>query len=161
MILSLIVAMDRSRLIGNNNQLPWHLPVDLAHFKKTTMGKPVVMGRKTYESIGRALPGRTNIVLSRSDFKADDVEVVSSICEAVAKVADAEELVVIGGGTIYEMTIDVVDRMYITFVDGDFNGDAWFPEFDPELWAVSAEEKLPADEKNKYDCTFITYDKKR
>ena len=160
MKMSLIAAMDRNHLIGNKNQLPWHLPADLAHFKQITMGKPIVMGRKTYESIGRPLPGRINIVLSRSNFKADGVEVVSSICEAVAKVANAEELVVIGGSTIYEMVIDVVDQMYITFIEADFDGDAWFPEFDAEQWSVSKEEKYCADEKNKYDYRYVTYDKK-
>lgn len=159
MILSLIAAMDRNRLIGNNNQLPWHLPVDLAHFKKITLGKPIVMGRKTYESIGRPLPGRTNIVLSRSGFQADGVECVSNICEAVAKVANADEIVVIGGSSIYEMLLDVVDRMYLTFVDGDFKGDAWFPEFDVEQWSISEEEMMTADKDNQYGCRFITYDK--
>lgn len=151
--------MDRNRLIGSNNQLPWHLPADLAHFKQITMGKPIVMGRKTYESIGRPLPGRTNIVLSRSGFKAQGIEVVSSICEAVAMAATAEELVVIGGGSIYEMVIDVVDQMHLTVVEGEFTGDAWFPVFDDEQWVISSEEKHLADEKNQYDYSYLTYDR--
>jgi len=160
MKMSLIAAMDRNRLIGNKNQLPWHLPADLAHFKQVTMGKPIVMGRKTYESIGKPLPGRTNIVISRSDYKAEGVEVVSSICAAVAKVANADELVVIGGSTIYEMVIDVVDQMYLTFVEAEFTGDTWFPAFDSEKWFISSEEKHAADEKNKYDYRYVTYEKK-
>lgn len=159
MKMSLIAAMDRNRLIGSNNQLPWHLPADLAHFKQITMGKPIVMGRKTYESIGRPLPGRTNIVLSRSGFKAQGIEVVSSICEAVAMAATAEELVVIGGGSIYEMVIDVVDQMHLTVVEGEFTGDAWFPVFDDEQWVISSEEKHFADEKNQYDYSYLTYDR--
>ena len=160
MSLSLIVAMDRNRLIGNNNQLPWHLPADLAHFKQVTMGKPIVMGRKTYESIGRPLPGRKNIVLSRAGFSADGVEVVSSICEAIAKVADAEEVMVIGGSTIYESVIDVVDRIYLTIIENEFSGDAWFPTFDMALWSVSSEEDFVADDKNHYAYRFITYQRK-
>lgn len=159
MKMSLIAAMDRNRLIGSNNQLPWHLPADLAHFKQITMGKPIVMGRKTYESIGRPLPGRTNIVLSRSGFKAQGIEVVSSICEAVAMAATAEELVVIGGGSIYEMVIDVVDQMHLTVVEGEFTGDAWFPVFDDKQWVISSEEKYFADEKNQYDYSYLTYDR--
>ena len=158
--LSLIVAMDRNRLIGNNNQLPWHMPADLAHFKQVTMGKPIVMGRKTYESIGRPLPGRKNIVLSRAGYSADGVEVVSSICEAVATVADAKEVMIIGGATIYASVLDVVDRIYLTIIDDEFSGDAWFPEFDKELWTVISEEQFSADDKNRYAYRFITYERK-
>ena len=157
---SLIAAMDRNRLIGNNNELPWHLPADLAHFKQVTMGKPIVMGRKTYESIGRPLPGRTNIVLSRQGFQAEGVVSVSSICEATTLTVNDEELMVIGGSSIYESVLDVVDRMYITYVDGEFSGDAWFPEFDDNLWSLSDESILEANEKNQYGCRFVTYDKK-
>ena len=160
MKLSLIAAMDRNRLIGNNNQLPWHLPADLAHFKQVTMGKSIVMGRKTYESIGRPLPGRTNIVLSRQGFEAEGVVNVSSICEATALTVTEDEIMVIGGGTIYQSLIDVVDRMYITYVDGEFSGDAWFPDFDETLWVIGSEETVCADENNQYDCRFVTYDRK-
>ena len=152
--------MDRNRLIGNNNQLPWHLPADLAHFKQVTMGKSIVMGRKTYESIGRPLPGRTNIVLSRQGFEAEGVVNVSSICEATALTVTEDEIMVIGGGTIYQSLIDVVDRMYITYVDGEFSGDAWFPDFDETQWVIGSEETVCADENNQYDCRFVTYDRK-
>lgn len=160
MRLSLIVAMDKNRLIGKNNQLPWHLPVDLAHFKKVTMGKPIVMGRKTFESIGRPLPGRQNIVLSRKGFDAEGVTNVGSICEATALTVNEDEVMIIGGGTIYENMIDIVDRMYITYVDGEFEGDAWFPEFDETQWSIIEEESTSADSDNRYGCRFVIYDRK-
>jgi len=160
MIISLITAMDRNRLIGNKNQLPWHLPADFAHFKSVTMGKPVIMGRKTYESIGKPLPGRTNIVLSRNPgVKYEGVECVSSFDEAVAIVPDAEELMVIGGSTIYEMLMPRADRLYITYVDAAFAGDAWFPEFDENQWTEKDVVVRPADEKNPYNCRFVTLER--
>jgi len=161
MIISLITAMDRNRLIGNNNQLPWHLPVDFAHFKSVTMGKPVIMGRKTYESIGRPLPGRTNIVLSRDpDISFEGVACVSSFEQALLLVADAEEVMVIGGSTIYEMLLPRANRLYLTYVDAEFEGDAWFPEFDKNQWFELESVLRKADEKNLYDCRFVTLEKK-
>ena len=160
MIISIIAAMDRNRLIGNNNELPWHLPADFAHFKAVTMGKPILMGRKTYESIGKPLPGRTNIVMSRQGFQAEGIVSVSSICEATALTINDDEVMLIGGSSIYESMVDVVDRMYLTYVDGEFSGDAWFPDFSAEDWEVSEDITVKADEKNKYDCRFVTYDKK-
>ncbi|HHO59281.1 MAG TPA: type 3 dihydrofolate reductase [Thiotrichales bacterium] len=161
MTLSLIVAMDRNRLIGCNNQLPWHLPADLAHFKKTTMGKPILMGRKTYDSIGRPLPGRLNIVLSRSkERKIEGVEVVTGIEEAKALLDDSQELMVIGGSTVYAMLLDEADRIYLTEVDGEFEGDAWFPALDLSQWREVAVEARGADEKNPYACRFITLQRK-
>jgi len=162
MILSIITAMDRNQLIGNNNQLPWHLPADFAHFKSITMGKPVLMGRKTYESIGKPLPGRTNIVLSRNpETKIDGVKCVSNLKEAFALVPEAEELMIIGGSTIYQMFLPQVDRMYLTYVDAEFEGDAWFPAFDKTLWHETANRKLDKDEKNAYDCRFVTLEKNK
>ncbi len=160
MVVSIIAAMDRNRLIGNKNQLPWHLPADFAHFKAVTMGKPIVMGRKTYESIGKPLPGRTNIVLSRNeDTQFEGVECVSSFERAVALVADAEEIMIIGGSTIYEMLLPRVDRMYFTYVDGEFDGDAWFPDYDDNQWVEKESEVRQADDKNLYDCRFVTLEK--
>ena len=157
MIISLISAMDRNRLIGNNNQLPWHLPADFAHFRAVTMGKPIVMGRKTWESIGKPLPGRTNIVLSRNpDARFEGAVCVSSFDEAVAVVPEAEEIMIIGGSSIYEMLLPIADRMYLTFVDAEFDGDAWFPDFDENQWQVTESKEHPADEKNVYDCRFVT-----
>ncbi len=161
MIISIIAAMDRNHLIGNNNQLPWHLPADFAHFKSVTMGKPIVMGRKTYESIGKPLPGRTNIVLSRnSDTQFEGVECVDSFQAALNTVPEAEEVMVIGGSAIYEMLLPKVDRMYITYVDAEFEGDAWFPEFDKSQWLEKEVVERPADEKNAYICRFVTLEKK-
>ena len=161
MIISIIAAMDRNRLIGDKNQLPWHLPADFAFFKSVTMGKPIVMGRKTFESIGKPLPGRTNIVLSRNpDLYFEGVECVNTFDEAKEKVADAAELMIIGGSTIYEMLLSEANRMYITYVDGEFSGDSWFPAFDNNEWCEVESIVRPADKKNLYDCRFVTLDKK-
>lgn len=160
MIISLIAAMDRNRLIGNNNQLPWHLPADFAHFKSVTMGKPIIMGRKTFESIGKALPGRTNIVLSRNpETQFDGAVCVESLEAAISVVPDAEEVMVIGGSTIYEMLLPCINRMYLTYVDAEFEGDAWFPAFDKEQWREVEVVTRQADDKNKYDCRFVTLER--
>ena len=161
MIISIIAAMDSNRLIGNNNQLPWHLPADFAHFKAVTMGKPIIMGRKTFESIGKPLPGRTNIVLSRNPELAFEGTVcVTSFNDALAVVPDAAELMVIGGSSIYEMLLPRIKRMYLTFVDAAFEGDAWFPDFDRDQWLEKESVLLPADKKNKYDCRFVTLERR-
>jgi len=160
-MLSFIVAMDRNRLIGNNNRLPWHLPADLSHFKQTTMGKPILMGRKTWDSIGRPLPGRLNIVLTHTaELKIDGVEVVHSLSQAQALLEPAAELMVIGGSTIYRMLLAQAERIYLTRVDAEFEGDCWFPEIDLRQWQEIAVSAHPADEKNLYDCRFITLQRK-
>jgi len=161
MLVSIIAAMDRNRLIGNNNQLPWHLPADLAHFKRVTMGKPIIMGRKTYESIGRPLPGRTNIVLTRSpDFNAEGVLIANSLQQALDYVAVEEEVMVIGGSTIYELALPRADRLYLTYVEDSFEGDAWFPDFNLEQWSIVASEEHSADEKNSSAYRFVAYARK-
>ena len=160
MIISLIAAMDKNRLIGRDNGLPWHLPADFMHFKKVTMGKPVVMGRKTFESIGKPLPGRKNIVISRGDFEADGVVVVDSIEAAMAEVFDAEEVMIIGGASFYEQMIGGAHKMYLTLVDADCEGDAWFPEFDQDEWMIESEESFVADEKNNFDFKIVEYSRK-
>lgn len=160
MMISIIAAMDRNRLIGNKNQLPWHLPADFAHFKSTTMGKPIIMGRKTFESIGKPLPGRTNIVLSRNpETQFDGVVCVTSFEEAVSAAQNAAEIMVIGGSAIYEMLLPQANRMYLTYVEAEFEGDAWFPVFDTKQWHESESETRLADEKNIYDCRFVTLEK--
>jgi dihydrofolate reductase len=160
-LVSIIAAMDRNRLIGNKNQLPWHLPADLAHFKKVTMGKPVIMGRKTFESIGRPLPGRTNIVLTRSaDFHAENVLVAQSLQQALEYSAGNDEVMIIGGSSIYELALQEADRLYMTYIQGNYQGDAWFPDFDPGQWRVIASEEHTADEKNLCDYRFVTYERK-
>jgi len=161
MKISLIAAMDHNRLIGSDNKLPWHLPADFAYFRSVTMGKPILMGRKTYESIGRPLPGRTNIVLSRdSALQIEGVVCVTSLDQAVEQAGDADELMVIGGSTIYEMLLPQADRLYITYVDGEFEGDAWFPVFSDADWLKVESGSHPADEKNDYSCEFVTYERR-
>ena len=161
MLVSIIAAMDRNRLIGKKNQLPWRLPADLAHFKKVTFGKPVIMGRKTFESIGRPLPGRTNIVLTGSaDFSAEGVLVAHSLEQALEHAAGADEAMIIGGSMIYRLALPIADRLYLTYVDNDHEGDAWFPEFDPADWRVIASEQHAADENNSCDYSFVTCERK-
>ena len=163
MIISLIAAMDRNRLIGNKNQLPWHLPADLTHFKQVTMGKPIIMGRKTFESIGRPLPGRTNIVLTRDeDYQADGIVLTGSLDKALDCAASegVEEVMIIGGSNIYGQALDHSDRLYLTIVDGEFDGDAWFPEIDMERWQEVSSEAHQADETNPVDYRFMVYEKK-
>jgi len=157
----MIAAMDRNRLIGNNNELPWHLPADFAHFKKITMGKPILMGRKTYDSIGRPLPGRLNIVLTRSaELSIEGVEVVTSFESAKRLVDDSQELMIIGGSGIYQLLLDKVDRIYLTIVEETFKGDAWFPELDMQQWQQLEKVEYPADEKNRYDMQFVRLHRK-
>ena len=154
--LSLIVAMDQNRLIGDNNALPWHLPADLAFFKRTTMGKPILMGRKTYESIGRPLPGRRNIVISRNpEFQAAGCELVSGLDDALALTVSAEEIMLIGGASLYLQALPRITRMYITRIHHEFTGDTWFPEFDEKDWKVESREDFTADQSNPYPYSFV------
>jgi len=156
-----MAAMDQNRLIVNQNQLPWHLPADFAHFKSVTMGKPIIMGRKTFESIGKPLPGRTNIVLSRNpEIQFEGVVCVTTFEDALAVVSGADEVMVIGGSSIYEMLLLQVNRLYFTFVDVEFGGVAWFPEFDESQWFEKEVVTRQADENNLYDCRFVTLEKK-
>ncbi len=155
---SLICAMDRNRLIGNNNQLPWHLPADLKLFKKTTLGKPVIMGRKTYESIGKALPGRQNIVItSRLDWSAANCDVANNVDQALELATGAEEVMLIGGASLYRQTIDIADIIYLTIIDHSFSGDTWFPEFDLRHWKVAKREVFDSDQGNQYSFSFVKY----
>lgn len=160
MIVSMIAAMANNRVIGKDNGMPWHLPADLKHFKAVTMGKPVVMGRKTYESIGKALPGRLNIVISRAGFQAADATVVSSTDEAIAVAGDIEELMIIGGGKIYEFFLPVADRLYLTHIDLDVEGDTQFPDYNGAAkWLESDSIQHESDEKNPYAYRFVTLNK--
>ena len=135
MRISLIVAMARNRVIGSNGQLPWHLPADLKRFKSLTMGNPLLMGRKTHESIGRPLPGRTNIVLtSDPSYRAAGCLVEHSIADALARAGDASELFVIGGASLYEAFLAAAERIYLTLIDSEFAGDVRFPELDLIEW---------------------------
>jgi dihydrofolate reductase len=161
MTLSLMVAMDRNGIIGRNNQLPWHLSADLKHFKATTMGKPIIMGRKTHESIGRALPGRTNIVLSTTAKDlAPGCKVVASVEEARLAVAGTEEAVVIGGAAVYASFLPEVDRLYVTHVDAEVIGDVTFPPVDWADWQESDRVNHAADGRNDYPFSIVTYQRK-
>lgn len=134
-ILSIITAMDNNRLIGKNNALPWHLPEDLAFFKKTTLGKPIIMGRKTFQSIGRPLPGRTNIIISRNkNYQVEGCIVLDSIEAVLDYCKDDEEIMLIGGASLYEQWLPYAHQIYITLINAEFEGDAWFPDYQPELW---------------------------
>lgn len=160
MKISMIAAMANNRVIGANNQMPWHLPADLKHFKAVTMGKPVVMGRKTYESIGRALPGRKNIVISRSGYTADDVVVVRDVAQAIAEAGDIPEVMIIGGGVIYDLFLEKADTLYLTFIDLDVNGDTCFPDYSALAdWQKTASELHQPDDKNPYAYEFATLEK--
>ncbi len=159
-ILSMIVAHADNRVIGKDNDMPWYLPADLAYFKKTTLGKPIIMGRKTYESIGRPLPGRKNIVISRDDeYRAEGVEVVGSVEAALALVSDVEEVMVIGGGAIYKHCLPAAQRLYITHIDANIVGDTYFPKYDLNEWQLAVSEVKAADEKNNYQLRFNVYER--
>jgi dihydrofolate reductase len=150
--------MDSNRVIGKNNSLPWHLPADLAYFKQTTMGKPVIMGRKTFDSIGKALPGRKNIVLTRdSNFEAPDCEIATDIDQAMSKVDGSLEVMLIGGASLYEQTIHSADIIYLTLIHHEFNGDTWFPEINPIYWKLESRDDFERDEKNQFAYSFLKY----
>ncbi|WP_323910971.1 type 3 dihydrofolate reductase [Aeromonas veronii] len=157
MKISMIAAMAHDRVIGKDNQMPWHLPADLAHFKRVTLGKPVLMGRKTFESIGRPLPGRRNLVISRNpDYQAEGIEVVGSVEAALALLAGSsvEALMVIGGGHLYAEMLPSADCLYLTQIDLAVEGDTRFPAFDDGQWQRIACESHPADEKNPHPYSF-------
>ncbi len=156
--ISIIVAMAKNRVIGRDNDMPWHLPADLQHFKKTTLDKPIIMGRKTYESIGRPLPKRHNIIISRNaDYSVEGCDVVGSFEEAIKIAGDVDELFIIGGGFLYEQTIDKADRLYLTFIDLDVEGDTLFPEYEHLALRKIASEHHQQDEKNPYDYEFTEF----
>ncbi|OOF06709.1 MULTISPECIES: type 3 dihydrofolate reductase [Salinivibrio] len=159
MRISLVAAMANDRVIGKDNQMPWHLPADLAWFKRTTLGHPVVMGRKTFESIGRPLPKRINVVVSGdADFAPEGVTVVRSPEQALEVVAGYEEVMVIGGGTIYQAFLPQADRLYLTFIDLDVDGDTRFPEWGTG-WSKIEVGTHPVDEKNAHPLTFTVWDR--
>ncbi|MCY0965184.1 dihydrofolate reductase [Parathalassolituus penaei] len=167
MKLALIVALARNHSIGLNNQLPWHLPEDLRYFRAVTMGKPVVMGRKTHESIGRPLPGRPNIVISRqSGYQSDGVAVVESLEPAIqlaarlALQAEAGEAIIMGGADIYRQVLPLVDRMYLTEVHADFDGDAFFPQFDRSEWEEVQRVDHAGSGDNPVPYSFVILDRR-
>ena len=158
---SLIVAMAQNGVIGRDNTLPWRLPEDLKRFRAFTLGKPILMGRKTFESIGRPLPGRTNFVLTRDrGWSAAGVTVVHSVEAALAQAAGSEELVAIGGAEIYRLVLPFARRIYLTHVHADVPGDTFFPEFDAAQWADVECSVHLADERHAYRVTFVTLERR-
>ena len=152
--------MAANGVIGRDNQLPWHLPADLKHFKQTTMGKPILMGRKTWESIGRPLPGRTNIVITRdSSYSAAGCEVVNSIDAAIAAAGEQDEVMVIGGAELYRQVLSDTDTIYLTRIHEAFDGDTCFPELRDTEWHQVERVDHEADEKNSHDYSFIRLDR--
>ncbi len=166
MLVSLIVACARNRAIGLNNQMPWHLPEDLKYFKRVTLGKPVVMGRNTFESIGRPLPGRPNIVISRNaDYPAQGISLASSLAAALATAQtllppDQHEVMVIGGAQIYAQALPLAQRLYLTEVEAEPEADAYFPEFTRSEWLEVSRESHTATAHNPYPYSFVVLDKK-
>jgi dihydrofolate reductase len=158
--ISLIVAMAKNRVIGKDNQMPWHLPADFAYFKKVTLGHPVIMGRKTFESIGRPLQGRRNIVVSRNPaFQADGIEVVTSLHEALTK-CERDDVFVIGGAALYTEAIPRVSRIFLTEVDASPDGETFFPQLDPDQWRETSRERREADEKNAHSVSFVVLERR-
>jgi dihydrofolate reductase len=154
-VISIIVAASANNVIGAQGDLPWRLSDDLKRFKAVTMGKPIVMGRKTWESIGRALPGRQNIVITRRQkFVADGCDVVHSVDEAMSAAGNVGEIMVIGGSQVYELFLPAAQRLYLTRVHADVDGDAFFPAVDEDEWQLVSEEMYATDERNEFDCSF-------
>lgn len=159
---SLVVAVARNGVIGRDNALPWRLPADLAYFKKVTMGHPVVMGRKTHESIGKPLPGRLNIVITRNrGFAAPGCIVAGSLEEAWRAAGDAGEVCVIGGTSLFEETLPIADLIHLTEVDADVEGDTYFPAFDRSRWSEREVSRHPADERHAYPFRIVELARKR
>jgi dihydrofolate reductase len=158
-ILSVIAAMARNRVIGLDNRLPWQLPADLQHFKQLTMGKPMIMGRRTWESLPGLLPGRPHIVVSRDpDYQAAGAMVAHSLEQALAVAGElGDEVMLIGGANLYVQALPLADRLYLTLVDAEVDGDAWFPEFDEDDWVLEQREEHAADERNRHPYSFLSY----
>lgn len=157
--ISMIFAMDRNRLIGDHNKLPWYLPDDMAYFKKTTWGHSVLMGRKTFESFGKPLPGRKNIILTHNkSYNAVGCEVIHSVDEVEQHMAN-DEFFIIGGSEIYKLFLTKADRLYITHIEEEFEGDAYFPEFNQEEWVEVSSVEGFVDEKNRYPHVFKVYER--
>ncbi len=160
MMISLIAALAADRVIGMENAMPWHLPADLAWFKRHTLNKPVIMGRRTWESIGRPLPGRLNIVISSKPGDAGGVTWVTSIEAALAAAGEVEEVMVIGGGRIYEQLLPQAGRLYLTHIDAEVEGDTHFPDYAPDQWVSGFSEFHDADAQNSHSFCFEILDRR-
>jgi dihydrofolate reductase len=167
MQIALIAAVAENGVVGRDNQLPWQLPGDLPYFRRITMGKPVVMGRKTWDSIGRPLPGRTNIVISRQQGLelegarvVDTMEEALALAEAVAEIDGVTELMVIGGAEIYALALPLAQRLYLTEIHAPVTGDARFPDWDRSEWRESSRDRHVAGDSNPYDYSFVVYERR-
>ena len=160
--IAFVVARDRNGVIGKGGALPWRLPDDMKHVRSLTVGKPLIMGRRTYESIGRPLPDRTNIVLTRDPaFRAEGVKVASTPEEALALAGDAPEVIVFGGAEVFARFLPLTDRIYLTEVDTEAAGDTFFPALDPRQWRETERVEHPADAKHAYPFRFVTLERER
>ncbi|WP_428608573.1 type 3 dihydrofolate reductase [Sedimenticola sp.] len=158
--ISLIAAMDENRVIGCENRLPWRLPADLQHFKRLTLGKPIVMGRKTWESLPGLLPDRTHIVITGSPrYVAEGCLLAHSVDQALALAGDVEEVMIVGGANLYRQLLPLADRLYLTCVHTRVTGDAWFPEYGSDAWREVERDAHQADERNPFDYTFLTLER--
>lgn len=160
-MLSIIVAVGEGNVIGKENRLIWHLPRDMRHFKETTTGHYIIMGRKTFESNGRPLPNRTNVIITRDkNYKAEGCVVVHTLEDAIKLAKDDPEAFIIGGGVIYELAMPLIDRIYLTQIHHKFEGDTYFPEINMDEWVEVEKREFEPDEKNKYPFTILTLDRK-
>lgn len=159
--ITLVVAVAANGVIGRDGDLPWHLPADLAHFKRITMGKCIIMGRRTWESIGQALPGRTNIVVSRDpEYRAEGCTLAHSLPEALRAAGDVSEVMVIGGARLYEETLPLAQRIHVTRVHADFEGDTFFPRLNESEWQEVGREERAADDRNSCAMSFVTLERR-
>jgi dihydrofolate reductase len=159
MIISIIVAIGENHAIGKNNQLLWHMPNDLKHFKDVTSGRTIIMGRKTFDSVGKPLPKRRNIVVTRQDITIPGCEVVKSIEDGIALCAGEDEVFIGGGAEIYRLAMHLTNRIYLTIIHHAFDADTFFPEIDKNEWKETERENYPADEKNAFPYSFITLER--
>lgn len=160
MTISIIAAVAKNNVIGKNGQLPWHLPADMKHFKDLTMGHHVIMGDITFESLGKPLEGRTNVIVTRlNDYKAENCIVVHSLDEAIESAKNDEEIFFCGGAQIYKHALEIADRIYLTRIHENFDGDTFFPEINMNVWRETEREDFESDEKNKYDYSFCVFEK--
>jgi dihydrofolate reductase len=158
--ISLIAAVSENNVIGLNNQLIWHLPIDLNFFKQTTLNSSIIMGRKTFDSIGKALPKRKNIVVTHNtNFTAPNITVVNSL-QAAIDAAEGEEIFIVGGAVIFDQSMDLANKLYITKVHHTFTGDTYFPEIDPTIWQEDSRQEYPIDEQHAYSFSIVTYSRK-
>ena len=157
MIVSQIAAMSENHVIGKNNQLLWHMPEDLKHFKNTTSGHTVIMGRKTFDSVGKPLPRRRNIIITRQNITIEGCEVVNSIEAALALCAGDDEVFIVGGAEIYKQSLHLTNRVYLTIIHHYFEGDSFFPQLSQNDWKEVSHENHPVDDKNAFPYSFITY----